>query len=162
MDKRKAAREIVDLFIRVVNRYNALEKIPVKHGTRHDLYHSERHLIDLIGDHPGMNVTEFAQAAGVTKGAISQAVTKLEKKAVVRRTRRKGNEKEVIIELTPSGRSVYRMHREINEASARPLLEELNKHPDDKIRFLLNMFRWFDGYLEYSKKEMEAHARSGH
>ena len=157
MDRKKAGKDIAELFIRMVNKYNSLEKIPARHGTRHNLYHSERHMLDKIGDNTGMNVTEFAAAAGVTKGAISQLVTKLEKKGIVRRYKKSTNDKEVFLELTKTGQEVYRHHKEINKQTIIPLDEELSKHSDEKVEFLLNMFKWFDDYLDLSKKKMEEH-----
>ena len=62
----KASQDIMELFIQAVHKYNALEKIPPKVGSKHELYHSERHFLDKIGDYPRMNVTEFAETAGIT------------------------------------------------------------------------------------------------
>ena len=157
MDKKKASKDIEELFMRMVNKYNTLEKIPVSHGSKHNLYHSERHMLDKIGDNTGMNVTEFAAAAGVTKGAISQLVTKLEKKGIVRRYRKGTNYKEVFLELTESGQEVYQKHKEINAQTILPLIEELREYSDEKVGFLLHMFKWFDDYLDLSKKKMEEH-----
>ncbi len=157
MKREETSKELVELFIRMVNKYNAMEKIPAKHGTRHNLYHSERHMLDKIGDNTGMNVTEFAAAAGVTKGAISQLVTKLEKKGIVTRYKKSTNDKEVFLELTKTGQEVYQKHKEINKQTIMPLNEELSKHSDEKVDFLLEMFKWFDEYLDSSKKKMEEH-----
>jgi DNA-binding MarR family transcriptional regulator len=161
MKRENTSKEIIELFIKMVNKYNALEKIPARHGTRHNLYHSERHMLDKIGDNTGMNVTEFAAAAGVTKGAISQLVTKLEKKGIVRRYKKSTNDKEVFLELTKSGQEVYQKHQKINEQTILPLNEELNKHSDEKVEFLLNMFKWFNDYLDSSRKKMEEHHKQG-
>src|SRR5271169_3734262 len=125
MDMTKASRDIMELFIQAVHKYNALEKVPVKAGSKHDLYHSERHLLDKIGDSPGMNVTEFARAVGITKGAVSQVVTKLEKKGFVRRYKRSSNDKEVFLELTRAGREIYIKHKKTNEKTLKPLIEKL-------------------------------------
>ncbi len=157
MKRENTSKELIELFIRMVNKYNSLEKIPARHGTRHNLYHSERHMLDKIGDNTGMNVTEFADAAGVTKGAISQLVSKLEKKGIVRRYKKSTNDKEVFLELTKSGQEVYQKHQEINEQTIIPLNEELSKHSDEKVEFLLTMFKWFNDYLDLSKKKMEEH-----
>jgi DNA-binding MarR family transcriptional regulator len=161
MDREKASKDIEELFIRMVNAYNALEKIPARHGTRHNLYHSERHMLDKIGDNTGMNVTEFAAAAGVTKGAISQLVTKLERKGIVRRYKKSTNDKEVFLELTKTGKEVYRQHKEMSEKALIPLVEELSKHSDEKVEFLVQMFHWFNDYLDQSKKRMEEHHKQG-
>jgi hypothetical protein len=52
MDRKASCREIMDLFVRAANKYKALEKIPVQYGTKQNLYHSERHVLDNIGDNP--------------------------------------------------------------------------------------------------------------
>ncbi len=161
MKRKDATKEIIELFIRMVNKYNSLEKVPARHGTRYNLYHSERHMLDKIGDNTGMNMTEFAEAAGVTKGAISQLVSKLEKKGIVRRYKKSTNEKEVFLELTKTGQEVHRQHKEINEKTSIPLEEELSKHSDEKVEFLLTMFKWFGDYLDLSKKKMEGHHKQG-
>ena len=145
----------MELFIRSVRKYNALEKIPVKVGPRHDLYHSERHMLDEIGDKPETNVTDFASALGVTKGAVSQLVKKLEGKGVVRRYKKGSSEKEVFVALTKAGKAVYLKHRKTNAETIKPLLRELEKYPDDKVQFLLDMFYWIDAFLAQSGKDME-------
>jgi DNA-binding MarR family transcriptional regulator len=159
MDVEKASREVMDLFIRLVNRYNSLERIPVKHGAKHDLYHSERHMLDKIGDNPGMNVSELARVVGVTKGAISQVVKKLETKGAVQRYRRSNNDKEVFVELTKVGRELYGKHKAINEETVSSLCKELERYSDDKIEFLVSMFQWIDTFLDLNRKKMKGHAQ---
>ena len=157
MDKAKAGKDIMELFIKAVHNYNALEKLPCKTGTKHDLYHSERHFLDTIGDHPGMNITEFAAESGITKGAISQVVKKLETKGFARRYKSSDNDKEVFIELTRDGRDIYIQHKKKNEETLRPLIKELEKYQEDKIDFLLAMFTWINSYLDENKKSMKKH-----
>lgn len=159
MDREKICEEIVELFIRLANKYKALEKIPVDYGVGKDLYHSERHLIDQIGDHPEKNITELAKFTGVTKGAISQTVKKLEKKDIVQRYKGEGNEKEVFLKLTGIGISVFNKHKEVNQETILPFYEELGKYPDDKAYFLLEIFKWMDSFLDESKAKMEAHVK---
>lgn len=157
MNKKHASKEIIESFIRLVNKYNALSKHPMTYGTRHKFYHSERHMLDIIGDDPGLNLTEFAKAAGVTKGAVSQVVTKLEKKGALKRFKSDHNDKEIKLKLTPKGEQIYAHHQSINEESIIHLWRELNKHPEDKIEFLAKMFEWFERYLDQSREKMQAH-----
>ncbi len=159
MDRKKACQEIIELFIRLANKYRSMEKIPVDYGGEHSLYHSERHMLDQVGDHPEMNMTEFARMTGVTKGAVSQVVKKLETKGVVRRYKRIENEKEVLIELTELGREIYDKHKTVNEESTSPLYEELRKYSDDKVYFLLDMFNWFDSFLDSAREGMMDHSK---
>ena len=145
------------LFIRVLNKYNALEKIPVSHGTGRGLHHSERHMLDMVGDHPGVNVTEFARLAGVTKGAVSQVLKKLETKGLVRRCNSPGSKREVMIQLTEIGNDFYQAHKQVNAETLKPLMEELQRHPAENVEFLVSMFRWFDTFLDQSRQTMLRH-----
>lgn len=162
MDKKKAAEKIVELFIRLANKYNSLEKIPVDYGAGENLYHSERHLIDQVGDNPDLNITQLAKHVGVTKGAISQVVKKLEKKELVKRSKRGENEKEIFLEFSQQGKKIYQRHKEVNEKSIIPLEKKLGKHTDKEVQFLVEMFQWFDSFLDDAKKEMELHRGKGH
>jgi len=162
MDRKKTCEEIEELFIKLANKYNSLEKIPVDYGVGKDLYHSERHLLGQIGDYPEKNITELSQFQGVTKGAISQTVKKLENKGLVNRYKGEQNEKEVFLELTEIGKGVYEKHKEVSQRSIMPLYEELKKYSDDKVYFLVEMFKWLDTFLDESKVKMQAHSKEKH
>jgi DNA-binding MarR family transcriptional regulator len=162
MDRKKACEEIITLFIKLSNKYQALEKIPVDYGIGKDLYHSERHMLDTIGDNPTLNVSELARSIGVTKGAISQVVKKLEEKQVVKRHKQAENEKEVFVDLTELGKDIHKRHKQANKESIIPLHDELLKYSDDKVYFLIEMFKWIDTYLDSAKKQMLNHSKEKH
>ena len=162
MDREKVSEEIIELFIRLVNKYNSLMKIPLDFGAGSHLYHSEMHMIDQIGDHPEMNITELAGLIGVTKGAISQTVKKLEKKGVVTRYKGAENEKEVFLKFTSIGKDIYKKHKEVDKEAIIPLYEELRKYSDDKVYFLVEMCKWMDTFLDDSKEKIQSHAGGKH
>ncbi len=157
MNKKRASKELIERFLKLVNKYNALGKHPLTYGTQYKFYHSERHMLDIVGDDPGLNITEFAKAAGVTKGAISQVVSKLEKKGALKRFKSDENDKEIRLELTQQGEQIYEHHQSVNQETINYLWRELKKHPEDKIEFLIDIFRWFEQYLDQSKEKMRAH-----
>jgi DNA-binding MarR family transcriptional regulator len=157
MNKKEASRELIDSFLRLVNKYNSLGRHPISFGTPYKFYHSERHMLDIVGDDPGLNITEFAKAAGVTKGAISQVVSKLEKKGALRRYKSEENEKEIRLELTQLGEEIYAHHQSVNQETINFLWRELKKHPDENIKFLVYMFKWFEQYMDQSREKMAAH-----
>ena len=144
----------MDLFIRVVHKYNALEKIPMKHSAKHDLYHSERHMLDRIADNPHLNVSDLAKHAGVTKGAISQIVKKLEDKGIVARFKKGSSDKEVFVELTALGKRVSEERKKINIETIMPLLSELKRYSDDGVGSVVEMFRWLVKYMVQSSENM--------
>ena len=161
MDRKKTSKDIEELFIKLANKYHSMEKIPEDYGIGIKLYHSERHLIEQIGDYPEKNITELAKFFGVTKGAISQTVKKLENKGIVTRYKGEKNEKEVFIKLTETGKSVYKKHKEHSQKTIMPLYEELKKYSDDKVYFLVEMFQWIDRFLDESKIRMKEHSKVG-
>ena len=156
MDREKACHEIMEIFLRVVNKYNGLEKVPVKHSPGLDLYHSERHMLDRIGANPPMNLTELARASGVTKGAISQIVKKLETKGVIRRYKKAANDKEVFIELTETGKKTCEERKRTNKETMGPLREQLELHSDEHVAFLVHMFHWLDEFMNRAEKMLKS------
>jgi DNA-binding MarR family transcriptional regulator len=161
MDREKTSNEIMEIFIRVVNKYNGLERVPVKHSQGLGLYHSERHMLDRVGDNPNMNITELARASGVTKGAISQIVKKLETKGVIRRYKKAANHKEVFIELTETGKKTCEERRRTNKETIGPLREELGLHSDEHVAFLVHMFHWLDEFMDQTGKMMKSRDPAG-
>lgn len=156
METELASKEIQELFLRVINKFNALEKLPAGHAAQHGLYHSERHMLDRIGENPGMNITDLARASGVTKGAVSQIVKKLEAKGIVEKRKGAENDKEVFVLLTQTGGKVYEERRRINEETMRPLIDELNRHSGDKVEFLVGIFRWLDEFMDETLERMKS------
>jgi len=160
VDVKETSSEIMELFIRLVNSYNSMEKIPAKHGAEHGLYHSERHLLDKIGDNPDMNISELAHLVGVTKGAISQVVRKLEIKGVVRRHKKGSNDKEVFVELTKAGKVIHEKHKAINQETVNAICKQLERYSDGNVESLVSMFRWFNTFLDLSREKMKRHTQT--
>ena len=63
------------------------------------LYHSEIHTIMAIGDHEGVYLSELARMTGVTRGAISQMISRLDEKGLVRKEadQEKQSENQVVL-----------------------------------------------------------------
>ncbi|WP_193746542.1 MarR family transcriptional regulator [Ruegeria sp. ANG-R] len=67
---------------------------------------SEVNLILFIHMNPDENVTQMATQLGITKGAVSQTLARLEKKGVLRRSKIPGTKNESLVELLPFGLDV--------------------------------------------------------
>ena len=85
------------------------DSLPHRYGA-HILYQSEAHIIDLIGEHPEITVTELAAILKKTPSACSQIVRKLRAKGWVEQVRNTANNRQVMLRLTPAGEHVYRDH----------------------------------------------------
>ncbi len=98
---------IRELILSIVNKVNTFENSPHNFGTDELLYASELLMIESLGYRPNVNVTEYAENHGITKGAVSQLVNKLEKKGLVARHKHPANQKEVLLELTTKGEIAF-------------------------------------------------------
>ncbi len=120
------------------------------YGTDKRLFEAEIHLIVAIQENPGFHVAALAQKFGVTKGAVSQLVQKLEKKGMVTKQNDPDNQSKVLLSLTSKGQTAYathaRFHREFDEKVTRLLEEESEEH----VRFLKH-------FLRTMAQEIEAH-----
>ena len=116
MDKNKVSPlAIAEKFSRVVKLWQDLEKKPQKFGTDEDLYSSEIHLIETIGENNNFSVTDIAKQLGVTKGAVSQTLKKLEMKGLAVKYADPQNSSRAIVELTSKGKMAFYAHEHWHE-----------------------------------------------
>jgi DNA-binding MarR family transcriptional regulator len=105
---------ILRKFDRVVTVMESMHAPSLSFGTGVAMFRREIHTVQAIGRNPGINVTDLAEYMGVTKGAVSQTITKLTKKGLVRKTYAPGNAKEVILELTDLGQIGFQNHEKFH------------------------------------------------
>lgn len=79
-DKHEIAYKSLHLALALVD----LDKKTRYYGTDVPIFHSEIHVIMAIAEHPGIHVGGLADILGVTKGAVSEILKKLERKALVK------------------------------------------------------------------------------
>lgn len=91
-------------------RLSMLEKVPRDFGTGGLLYPAEIHTIAFVGDRPGAGPTDVARSLGVTRGAVSQMIGKLERKGLLERRDAEENAVAVRLFLTPEGRKAHEAH----------------------------------------------------
>ena len=78
--------------------------------TNVNIYRSEIHIIQLIGDREGMHISEISRLIGVTKGTVSQIVKRLEKKGLAEKHIDKDNNTRQLVNLTDKGIIAYNAH----------------------------------------------------
>jgi len=141
--------KIAEVWIRIINKMDADEKVPKDFGSGDLLHCSEIHTIMAIGKNTGINVTNLSRLLGISRSAISQMMNRLQKKGLVEKLRDPDNDKEILLRLSPKGTIAYlgheqhhariyaRMHRNLGDLSA----EEFSLI----LRFLSAMEETIDG-----------------
>lgn len=113
--KKEMLVELSDIFLRIVNRYNEIEKMPFSYGTDTQLHVSEVHTIEMIGNNPNINITRLSSMQGITKGAVSKRIQNLRSRGLVNKAISPVTENEVVITLTDKGSQVFRAHQHYSE-----------------------------------------------
>ena len=147
MTKHKAFINFAETFNRIINKFASIEKKPRDFGTGDLLYPSEIHNIEIIGRNPGINVTNLAKKMGVTKGAVSQIVNKLERKNLVGKFRDSSNEKEVMLKLQKKGELAFNGHEDFHSKFYSEIMEEVDDMTPEQIIFFQNILGKIDKYL---------------
>ena len=133
---------------RLINKYIQHSKTPKSYGTGDMLYMSEVHMIEVIGSYEGITTTKLAVALGITKGAVSQTVSKLEKKDMINKQPSTERTNEVFIYLSDKGRVVFENHRSMHSE----MLNEINKLFDtmseEGKQTIIAMINTIDSFLD--------------
>lgn len=160
-DYERASHELALLIRRVMARFQALEASPRQYGTGARIFPSEMYLLEAVGGDPGVNVTRLAEHLSITKGAVSQTLSKLRRKGLVRQLAAAGNAKEVCIALTPKGRAAYRNAMKLYEAGYRLSERLYGRGFHNQVRRFMEVFRDLDRFLEELSKSYPREAASG-
>jgi len=91
-----------------------LERHPRTFGSAGSLTPSEIHTIDAIGTEKGIIMSELADRLGVTKGAVTQLVKRLEVKNLIIRTSHPADSRSIILSLTDKGKIAYEAHKQLH------------------------------------------------
>ena len=142
-------QETEAIIVRILNCYTNLQRSKHEYCPGVSLYPSEIHAIECIATIKKINLTELANQLGLTKGATSKLVAKLEKEGLLRRYRYVDNQKEIYFHLTDTGIQAYNGHKLYNADMARVKEDYCSNVPDeigDEIVRFLNI------YLEQMQK----------
>ena len=129
----KRIQKLAQSLVRVINKVVDNEKKPRHFGVSELLHASEIHMVMHIHDNPGMHVSELARIAGVTRGAVSQIVSKLEKKSLVTKTEAPENSLKTIPVLTNKGNVAYYAHAQHHEELDKDLFDFVDRLTDEQF-----------------------------
>ncbi|OZB90138.1 MarR family winged helix-turn-helix transcriptional regulator [Paenibacillus sp. XY044] len=106
------------------------------YGVEEPLFHSEIYTLAEIREHEGIHITALAERCGVTKGAISQVLKKLEQKGLVRKEKDARNQSRLMLKVTSKGEIAYARHLEYQNQFKHMVVEVLGDAPDEQARWI--------------------------
>ena len=135
-NKHKIAYESLDLAFALME----LDKKTRYYGTDVPIFHSEIHVIKAIAEHPYIHVGGLADILGVTKGAASEILKKLERKALVKKEVDELNLSRYSLSLTEKGEKAHKNHMPYHDILNGMVEDELQNASEEELEFMLSFF----------------------
>jgi DNA-binding MarR family transcriptional regulator len=136
-------------FMALVKLSARLDKTPRRFGTEEALTSREIHMIEISGDsNETLSVTDLARALGITKGAVSQNLKKLEKKGFTTKVEDPENRSRSIVKLTSKGKTAYYAHRHWHETMDGGFKAYFNDLSDEKVDFILEFIARAEDFVK--------------
>ena len=134
---------------KLVMRYQKLERLPRRFSNGMALTSSEIHLFETIGDLPGISVTELARRHGISKGAVSQTLKRLDAKSMIEREIDPQNQSRIRLKLNEMGEKMHREHKDWHEKRLDGgLMDLMNELTEEEGQFLHRSFDRFNQVLQ--------------
>ena len=131
----KENEKLMYAFKRLIHVLTTGKNIPFEYGLT-TLYRAEVHILEIIGTQSGITASDIVENMEVTKGAISQIISKLLKKELIHKSSKAGNLKILELYLTKKGKEVLLHHSEHEKGLIEKIIPELNKcRAEDVERF---------------------------
>ena len=137
----------------IVELANAMERMPRRFGTEEPLSSREIHIIEMSGDSDEMlSVTDLARLLGITKGAVSQNLKKMEKKGLITKISDPENSSRSIVKLTSKGKTAYYAHRHWHETMDGGFKAYFMELSEEKVDFLLDFIDKTEDFIRRAMK----------
>ena len=122
--------------LRIMTKLLKIDKRTRHYGTNKTLYEAEIHMIKAIKENKGIHVTGLAEILGVTKGAVSQIIMKLEKKGMIEKRADPENLSRLVLHLTHQGETAYIHHEKLHEEYEKIFSQVLEDSSEENRAFL--------------------------
>jgi DNA-binding MarR family transcriptional regulator len=147
---------IAYLFVHAAEKYRRIEETPIRMDDGTTVYGSEMHLAVAIGDGRARTATDLCELFGVTRGAVSQAVNRLEEKGILRRKPSTEDAKKLLIELTAKGRRLNALHAKLHGDNAAAVAAAAEKYGPERLaiieEFLADLGPLLDACIDGEKE----------
>ncbi len=151
--KFKNRTKISYTFLRVVTKLSEIDRKTRCYGTDQPLFNAEIHMIKSIKENEGIHVTGLADMLGVTKGAVSQVIQKLERKGMIVKDTDPRNLSKLALHLTPKGETAYMHHEDLHRQFDELFDIVLENASEENKTFLKNFLNSLDGQIDTFENE---------
>lgn len=111
-------------------------------------YRGEIHMIKMVGDHPGIIISEMARNFNVTRAVVAKTVRKLEKRGLLVKEEDTEDKKRLRLYLTGKGKEAYTLHHEYHQEFDRPLFTYLESLNDRDLQIIQEFLKHANSLIE--------------
>ncbi len=134
-------------FRRVAKMYARIEDLPIPVEEGLEVTTREAHMIQAVGEHKQMSVTQAAAHFGVTKSAASQMVAKLAKKGFLLKKQAAHSNKEFELSLTLLGEKAFQAHEQLHGKDMAGLVERMSTFSLSQVATLSVLLEAFEAVM---------------
>lgn len=134
-------------FFRLARLTQSLETQPRHFGTGELFFGSEIRIIEVIGQTTNRSVTGIAAVLGVTKGAVSQTLKRLERRGLIEKKTDPANLSRYHIELTEKGGTVFEAHREWHKTLDGGFMKYFEAMDEKELAFLQKLLDHLEDFF---------------
>ena len=143
--------QIIQQYMVLVEKISNTTKTHHSFGTDVNIYRSEIHIIQLMGDRGEVYISEISRILGVTKGTVSQIVKRLESKGLVHKFVDEDNNTRQLVNLTAKGMTAYKAHVDYHHrkhSEMKDFLDALSAEEKQVVHaFLTKAYEMIDDHL---------------
>ena len=133
---------------RVLNRSMILGKRSILNHGDLRLYPSEIHLLQVIKEGEDLSAGEMARKLGLSNGAVSQTLNRLEKKGVIKKTKDPALKNKVTATLNETGKGALKRFEEGQEATMKVFSSYLSGLSEKERRIIEGFLSRLEGFLK--------------
>ncbi len=146
--------QIMRKFKKVARMWNEIEKLPHNFdGTT--VYHAEVYMLMNIARNPQISVTGLAKVLEITKGSVSEAVKKLEKKGYILKAQAPDNASKITLTVSAAGMKILEHHQKIHENSENNFMKYNEQLDKDEVEIIVGFFTKFEAFLNEIRDQLK-------
>lgn len=135
-------------FLRIASKISEIDKKTRYYGTDEPLFEAEIHMIKSIKENEGIHVTGLAYMLGITKGAVSKTIMKLQHKGMIIKDTDPNNLSRLVLKLTTKGETAYKNHEKLHEKYEALFNDVLKNASEENKKFLSDFLKIVDEKID--------------
>lgn len=135
--------QVNEILVMIFNEILSIEEDALSQSEFSDLSVKEMHTIEAIGLTGDQNANQVAKKLNITAGTLSVSIQNLVRKGYVNKVRLAEDKRVTRLELTESGKLVYRLHRKFHKKMVQETLKGMNAQETKALRSGLDNLHHF-------------------